>query len=321
MPESFEERIDLPNGQSLWYIDEHPTDPKCNHSYWRHNPKTELKGRRLTGVTTVVKTLDYDPSNLLRWAARTQCIGIAELFGLATIGDDQGLADLDWLSTPDAIWKALEERLLTFEHVRDRAAKRGTNVHQIAFQALGMGRPVPDLERLTEEEKGHAKAIMAFWLDHEPDPDCVEQIVYSERLGVAGRLDFLGAINGYDGPCVIDAKTGGYLSAGAHAQVGGGYPLLAVESGLVPGTEGSPNVSLTKVHEWAGSLTSLLLQTREDGTYELIRAEGTAEHFESAVKTYRAAGAIKGAAGRAWKARQVERETQEQIDQAVEAVA
>jgi hypothetical protein len=308
------ERVDLPNGQSLWYFDE-------DHSYWRHNPDTGKRGRRLTGVTTVVKTLDHDPSNLLRWAAKTQCIGVAELYEstVVTDGDDA----LHWLSTQDSIWRALTEHELTFEHVRDRAAKRGTNVHEIAFQALGMGRPVPDLDRLTDEEQGHAKAIMAFWLDHEPDADCVEQIVYSERLGVAGRLDFLGSINGYDGPCVIDAKTGKYLSAGAHAQVGGGYRLLAVEAGLADALRdsevGAAEGLVPELHDAADRITPLLLQTREDGTYELIPAEGTPEQFEAAVTAYRAAGKINGAAARARKARQTERAIDEQIAEAVAA--
>ncbi len=302
------ERVDLPSGQSLWYFDE-------DHSYWRHNPDTGKRGRRLTGVTTVVKTLDHDPSALLRWAAKTQCIGVAELYESTVL--TEGSDGLHWLSTQDSIWRALTEHELTFEHVRDRAAKRGTNVHEIAFQALGMGRPVPDLDRLTDEEQGHAKAIMAFWLDHEPDPECVEQIVYSERLGVAGRLDFLGSINGYDGPCVIDAKTGKYLSAGAHAQVGGGYPLLAVESGLIPS---EPDDGQDIYRAIAGQeVTALLLQTREDGTYDLVPAEGTPEQFEAAVTAYRAAGKINGAAARSRKARQVERETDRQIAEAVAA--
>lgn len=308
------ERIDLPSGDSLWYFD-------ADHSYWRHNAKTGKRSRRLTGVTTAVKTLDYNPENLLRWAAKTQCIGIAELYELTVASE--GADGLHWLSTQDSIWHELEQRELTFEHVRDRAAKRGTNVHEIAFQALGMGRPVPDLERLTEEEQGHARAIMAFWLDHEPESERVEQIVYSDRLGVAGRLDFLGKLKGHDGLCVVDAKTGRYISAGAHAQVGGGYPLLAAESGFVPACSPStlrtvePAEREQAYRAAADRLTALILQTSEDGTYELIEAEASAEDFEAAVTAYRAAGRINGAAGRARKARRTARELDGQIAEAV----
>lgn len=308
MPE--QEKIDLPNGQSVVYVD-------ADHSYWRWNPKTGKRGKRLTGVTTAVKTLDYNPENLLRWAAKTQCVGIADLF-LAAVEGDANLSELDWLSTQESIWRKLEEYELTFEHVRDRAATRGTQVHQVAFQALGMGRPVPDLERLTPEERGHARAIMSFWLDYEPEPERVEQVVYSERLGVAGRLDFLGRLKGYDGLCVVDAKTGKFLSAGAHAQVGGGYPLLAAESGFLkgPGLLGPADAVAA-----AKRVTPLLLQTREDGTYDLIEATGTPESFELAVATYRAAGQINYAAKKARDAARTRRRTDQQITAMTEAMA
>jgi hypothetical protein len=287
MTEDFVERIDFPNGETCWYIDKHPTDPRQNHSYWAHNPKTDKKGRRLTGVTTAVKTLDYDPSALLKWAAKTQCIGIADLYKLA---DGDG-----WLIDEESIWRELEANELTFEHVRDRAAKRGTNVHRDAFEALAKGRPTPDFEALTPEEIGHAKAISAFWLEEEPEVEQVEQVVYSSRLGVAGRLDFRGQIKSREGTGVLDLKTG-FISTGAHAQVGGGYPLLADECGFGPS-------------KWA-----LILQTKEDGTYELIEAEATPDAIEAAVKTYRAAGQIKKASKDAWVAARRREETAEQIE-------
>jgi hypothetical protein len=261
------ERIDLPSGASLYYVD-------ADHSYWRCK-EDGSRGRRLTGVTTVCKTLDYDPSKLLGWAAKTQCIGVAERYA-------EG-GDLDWLASQESIWRELESHQLTFEHVRDKAASEGTNVHERALQALALGRPVPDLDSLSDRERGLAKAVVAFWLDHDPKAELVEQIVYSERLGVAGRLDFLGTLSTREGRGVIDLKTGRWISAAAHAQVGGGYPLLAEESGY-----GEVN--------WA-----LILQVREDGTYELIPAQGTSEGFQSAVATYREAGRINREASKARK--------------------
>jgi hypothetical protein len=57
---------------------------------------------------------------------------------------------------------------------------------------------------------------------------------------------------------IIDLKTGGFLSAAAHAQVGGGYPMLVAESGW-------------DAPEWAA-----MLQVK-DGGYTLVEAEGTPE--------------------------------------------
>lgn len=263
--------IEMPSGIKVCYVDD-------DHSYWRFNEDTGKRGRRLTGVTTACKSLDIDPTNLLKWAAKTQCEGISQLFKLQGGGS--------WMDSGDAIWEETRNFNLTYDDVRDAAATVGTNVHEIGFEALGHGRPVPDLAALTERERGHVEAVMSFWIDYAPEASQVEQIVFSERLGVAGRLDFRGTIKGRTGQGVIDAKTGNYISAAAHVQVGGAYPLLAAESGFGPS-------------DWA-----LILKTFEDGHYELIEAEGTPEDFELAVATYRAAGRINGAANRARKQRQ-----------------
>lgn len=262
-------KITLPSGLQLFYFD-------SSHSYWKVNPNG-TRGRRLTGVTTVTKTLDYDPSRLLTWAARTQCIGVAEL---ARCAPDR----LEWLWSEESIWEALSRHDLTFEHVRDRAAKRGTNVHRVVFEALARGTQLPDLDPLTDEERLAAEGVIKFWQEEKPAATLIEQVVYSERLGVAGRLDFYGTIKSRNGIGVIDLKTGGFLSAAAHCQVGGGYPLLVEESGWDP-------------PEWAA-----MLQVK-DGGYELVEAEASPECFEAAVQAYRVAGRINSAANRARKAR------------------
>lgn len=266
------EIIEMPSGIKVCYVD-------SDHSYWRFNEKTGKRGRRLTGVTTACKALDIDPSNLLKWAARVQCEGVSQLYKLHQGGGS-------WMDSGDAIWEETVAFGLTYDDVRDAAATVGTNVHEIGFEALGKGEPVPNLDALTDQERGHVDAVMSFWIDYAPEAYQVEQVVFSERLGVAGRLDFRGTIRGRKGVGVIDAKTGNYISAAAHVQVGGAYPMLAAESGFGPS-------------EWA-----MILKTHEDGRYELIEAEGTQDDFELAVNTYRAAGRINGAAQRARKKRQ-----------------
>lgn len=263
------EKITLPSGESLFYFD-------ADHSYWRVNPHG-ARGRRLTGVTTVCKTLDHDPSRLLSWAARTQLIGVVELW--RSEPDWRG-----WLDSPEQMWEALENAKLTFEDVRNRAAARGTTVHRDVFEALCRGEEY-DLDSLSFDERLAAEGVLRFWADEEPEPILVEQIVYSERLGVAGRLDFYGRIKSRDGVGLLDLKTGGFLSAAAHAQVGGGYPLLVSESGW-------------DAPEWAA-----MLQVA-DGGYSLVEAEGTPASFETAVACYREAGRINGAAIKARKLRE-----------------
>ena len=307
MPESYEERVDLPNGQTVWFIDEHPTDPRQNHSYWAHNAEKDAKGRRLTGVTTAVKTLDYDPRNLLKWAARTQCEGVAQLY-LASSGQEFH----PWLISAEEMWSELKRHGLTYDQVRQQAGDEGTNVHRDAFEGLATGRPGLDFDAFSDREKMLAAAVSAFFFDHDPKAadGGIEQVVYSERLGVAGRLDFAGVLNArcdkHLCACqtiepasvgVIDLKTGGFISAAAHAQVGGGYPLLREESGF----GGS---------EWAA-----ILQVFDDGTYDFFEATGTPERFERAVETYRDARDITNEATAAWKARKTARDLDGQIEE------
>ena len=278
--------IEMPSGEKVIFVED-------DHSYWRFNEKTGKRGRRLTGVTTACKSLDIDPSNLLKWAARTQMIGAATL--VEQVGTDRAL---DLMRDPDACWQELELRQLTYNDVRDKAAVEGTRVHEQAMEALALGKPSPDTSGMSEAEKGKADAVAAFWFDHAPKVQLVEQIVYSERLGVAGRLDLVAELtmdcedpgcschdDDLIGPGVIDLKTGGFISAAAHTQVGGGYPLLLQESGFDPVGWG------------------LILQVKEDGTYDLIRATGTPAGFEIAVLNYREAGRINGAHRKARKAR------------------
>jgi hypothetical protein len=277
VPTGFE-RHEMPNGTVVWYRD-------SDHSYWRdvkRNGQGWSGTGRLTGVSTVSAPLDFRPDNLLKWAARLNGEGIAILAsdGLGCDDVDEMRASLAWLMSADAIWQALEDSELTFEHVRDRAAKRGTNVHKHALHALATGAPVPAFDRLTEEERGFARGVMAFWHELEPDPLQAEQVVWSERLGVAGRFDLRARLNGIYGgqsmlgaTCLVDAKTSGFISNKHHGQLAG-YDLLARESGI------------------GESERLLILQVDADGGYELLDAAATHEEFEDALRVYRAAGRI-----------------------------
>lgn len=306
MPEPYEQRIELPTGDVIWFIEEHPTDERLNHSYWADSKDGDHKGRRLSGVTTVVKTLDYSVEKLLRWAARTQCEGIARLYLREPSAEFH-----HWLGSAEDMWAELNRNGLTYDNVRAQAGDEGTNVHMLVFEALASGSPGIDFDALSDREKQLAKAVSMFWFEHDPNASQIEQVVYSKRLKVAGRLDFRGrlqarcenpicACHGLDGIGVIDLKTGGYISEGAHAQVGGGYPLLADESGFGKS-------------DWAA-----ILQVFDDGTYEFFKAEGTPAGFETAVETYRESGRIRGLAAKAREARLVARETGAQINEMVE---
>lgn len=265
--------VTFPNGTGVLYFDE-------DHSYWKRHPDGR-RGRRLTGVTTAIKPIEacyQRDQNLFRWVARTNGIGIAELISEALLPEEaEEIRDsLSWARDHETIWAELERRSLTFEDVRDRAGTRGTNVHRLALEALAKGEPTPDYAGMTEEEQGYARGVVEFWLDHEPEVLQVEQIVYSEDLGIAGRMDLRAKLDGKDDPVIVDLKTG-FVSEGAHVQLAG-YDHLARECGI------------------GGSAAQYLLRVKEDGSYKLIPVKATRKDFLATVDLYRRGARLRKAA-------------------------
>lgn len=258
------ELIELPSGDRLYFVEE-------DHSYWRCKPDGS-RGKRLTGVTTVVKPLDFWPDGLMKWAVRLSLEGVVRGFTGEQVPDD-----------PYVLQERLQTMELDWESIRDAAGTRGTNVHVRVLHALATGGEIPDLDDLSDEERGHGQAVMKWWRDRRPKVLQAEQIVLDEENGVAGRFDLRCEIDGRPGVTLVDLKTGNYLSAAAHAQLAG-YSYLAEKSGL------------------GESSTLLILQVRDNGDYREIPVCAEPDDFLCAVKTYRSAGRINGAAKRAREA-------------------
>lgn len=277
----------MPSGVVVYYRD-------SDHSYWS-GVKTARNGDvtgtgRLTGVTTVVAPYDWRPDNLMRWAARLNGEGVAALAadGLSLDDAEDMRAALRWLETGESVWSALADARLLYSDARDDAATRGTNVHKHALHALATGAAVPDLGALADAERGYALGVAAFWLDHEPQPICSEQVVGDLKLNVAGRLDMIatmGAGEWRGQTLVVDAKTSTFLPTKHHAQLAG-YRGMAVNCGVVPALDGG-----------------LILQVDADGGYELVPVTATWRDFVVAVDLYRRAARIGRASNAARKAR------------------
>lgn len=250
------ELIKLPSGARLYYQDD-------NHSYWRCNPNGK-RGRRLSGVSTVVKPLDFRPDNLMNWAVRLAYEGVSRAFAGEQVPDD-----------PHKLRVRLTELRLNWESIRDDAATRGTNVHERMLHALALGGDIPSLDDLEPHERGYGQAVMKFWMDTRPNVLQAEQVVLSDELGVAGRFDLRAEIKELPGTTLLDAKTSAWIGATAHAQIAG-YDQLAEECGI-------------------GESTHLrILQLRDDGTYALIPCFSDRSTFVDALKTYRNSGQING---------------------------
>lgn len=293
MSESDFERCEVPSGEVCYYRDR-------DHAYYesikpkrKSDPDGEWQGvGRLSGVSTVVGPADFRAENLLRWAARTNGIGVAML-AAETLQSEVVLAaelkdELAWLNSADTIWRALQEQSLTYEDVRDEAAKRGTNVHKHALHELALGHPVPAYEEMTVEEQGYAAGVSGFWLDHDPKPEYSEQVVVDLDLGVAGRLDLIARLGAHCGdpkcPCqdlalggrfLGDCKTSGsgFISSKSHAQIGG-YEHCAKVSGF-----GATDA------QW-------ILQVDGEGGYKVMECHADPDDFRVFVDAYRRSGRI-----------------------------
>ena len=197
----FEEHT-LPSGAVVYY------EPD-KHQYFgeiKEAPKAKggysfVKASRLTGASTIAKYLDANVDPLMHWAAKLDQIGIA---GEASLALDNG-GDLTWLREQATIRARLFDAEATWTHVRDRAAQRGTNVHERIFLALATGETPPSLSDLTEEERGYGQAAFAWWRDKDPEPLGAEMVTYSPTKKVAGRFDLRATIDGTT--TLVDAKT------------------------------------------------------------------------------------------------------------------
>lgn len=250
------ELITLPNGTRCYYKD-------ADHSYWRCKPDGG-RGKRLTGVSTVCAPLDWKPDNLMRWVSSLTLEGVTRAFAGQEVPSD-----------PHELLTRLRALSLDWESIRDEAAERGTNVHEDMLHALATGEDIPDLHELPPDRRGYGQAVMKWWFDHDPKVLQAEQVVLHEEEGFAGRFDLRCEIQGVTH--LVDLKTSGFIPTKAHAQLAG-YDLGAIESGFGPST------------------CLVIVQVADDGTYRQLPVRAEHEDFLAAVRVYRAAGRIGGAA-------------------------
>jgi hypothetical protein len=251
----------LPDGSVVYY------EPEKHQYFGEIKPSKSATGgysyvqsSRLTGVSTIAKFLDANVDPLMYWAAKLDQIGIAEMASRAL---DAG-ADLTWLREQRSINEALRDAEATWAHVRDRAAIRGTNVHERIFLALAAGTEPPSLAGLTDEERGYGQAVFAWWRDRRPEPVAAEAVTVAHSRGFAGRFDLLADIDGVR--CLVDAKTRekGAVRMSDHVQLAG-YEASNVECAI------------------GESDRRLALILMPDGTYREVEGVATEADFNSAL--------------------------------------
>ena len=144
----------------------------------------DANGKRIPGVTTILNEGLPKPA-LINWAANATAEAAVNRWDELT---DMGPADRL------KILKAAR-----YED-RDQAAKRGTEVHDLAEKLmLGQEVTVPD------EPRGHVEAYVRFLDDWGPNPVLTEVTVVNYTHGYAGTLDMI--FNRGDGNILADIKT------------------------------------------------------------------------------------------------------------------
>jgi PD-(D/E)XK nuclease superfamily len=262
-------RHETPAGAEVFYRD-------SDHSYWQAvaERRGEWRGAgRVPGISGIGKALGGgDPSGLMRWAARENGRGVAQL---SRELDPLALAEA--LESHETIWDALTARGLTYEDLRDRRATEGSNVHERIFAALGRGEPV-NLADLAEGERGFGRAAARFWYEEDPEPLAVERVIYDPGIGVAGRIDLLGrdrsgAVRLWDAKTSTADPGSTFVNVAHHAQASGYAATLAAAGYPAPER-------------------ATLIYLYPDGSYRPEEVEATAADFVVALAAYRASSEI-----------------------------
>lgn len=203
-----------------------------------------VDGEPVPSVTQILGVLDKPA--LVWWAMRVGVEGACEL-------QESGSLPAD----PDLAVKALTARKLTVNHVKTKAATRGTSLHD-ALEAYMRDGSVPMPAGFPEEDRGYVRALARAMLDLRPEPLRTEVIVGSAEHGYGGRYDLLCEMG--DRTLRVDLKTGKRVYETAHLQLAA-YELAAVEMGEEPTDE------------------QAVLRLGEDGEYEFVVSRAAPADF------------------------------------------
>lgn len=236
-----------------------------------------LDGEELLGVSTVAKIGGAEETWGIAsaWGFRIGYEGAWEVYyNPDNEALDYGQAEKDELRAQ------LKARGLTPWSTRDRAADRGSWVHDI-LERLGQEGEVVTagfLDGFSEEYRGHVRAVLAWFLDYRPTFIATEVQVTSVEHGFSGRYDIRCYItnqafwknehervepcSGIDAAlCLVDLKTSKDVYPTQHMPQLSGYDLASVEMGFPP------------------TDAQFVLQTNPDGTYQFVRSWSEGEDF------------------------------------------
>lgn len=159
-------------------VDTFTRNGKPTHHY------EDANGKRLPGVTTILNDGLPKPA-LVGWGIKS----VAE-YAVDNLND--------WIDLPPS--DQLKRLKGSPYAERDKAARRGTEVHALA-EALAWGKPV----EVPPELDGHVTAYLDFLDTWQPEPVVTESVVYDLDAGYAGSLDMIADVDGQR--LLMDVKT------------------------------------------------------------------------------------------------------------------
>lgn len=131
----------------------------------------------------------------------------------------------------------IQSAKLDADSIRDEAAIRGTNIHEIHEDYVRLGQ-VPDATKYPEEWRGYVRSMTLYimWCEKQGlIPESVEAIVGSATHGFAGACDTVAVSTGRSGKrSRHDFKTSKQSRALTHFRQLGAYDGAAVEMGTPP---------------------------------------------------------------------------------------
>lgn len=205
----------------------------------------DANGKRIPGVTTILGDGLPKPA-LINWAANATAD--------YAVNNWDNLADMGVADRLKLLKKARYED-------RDAAAKRGTEVHDLAEHLLkGEEVTVPD------ELRGHVEAYVRFLDEWQPTPVVVERPVVNYTYGYAGTLDM-----------VVDLPDGRRVLADIKTTRSGIYGETALQLAAYRYAEvyidGDSEIPMPEVHDTWG------IWVRADG-YEVVPLIADAKTFD-----------------------------------------
>ncbi len=256
-------------------------------------------GEDLAGVSSVAK---------IGGAEDTWGIASAWGFRIGYEGAFDVAADLvpadEWPGAKDDLREILRQRGLTPWSKRDKAAERGTWVHDV-LESLGQDGEVADLAKFPDEVRGHVQSLYRWFLAFRPEFVALEVQVASRQYGFAGRYDVRAKVSAKRLlPCLdkvrTDAQAERIRELAAADELALGVLDLKTSKGIYPTT----HFPQLEGYEGGGvemgfpaSDFRAVINTHEDGTFDPATDFGvswsTYEDFLGLLEAFRAIKRIK----------------------------